>query len=145
MKILKWFAMGLGVLIMVGGLMIYGFIKLVDAGCESLISDVVHSPNGSLEAVVYTVDCGALTSHLATFLTLRKRGDEQAPDRDAAIFEIGDRGSLPSERYDNNTTKLWLKWLSDSELQVKYPKGPDVTKSEPNFMEVSLQYVRLDK
>ena len=74
-----------------------------DVGCENKVSARVPSPNGQVEAVVFSRDCGATTG-FSTQLSIVSTG--QSPEGSGNILVVN--GSVP----------LKLSWASGSSLSV---------------------------
>jgi len=146
MRVVKWISKICGSLVIVFYIGWFGLMKWADSQCDTEISDSVKSPNGLLEATVFHIGCGTLsTSENTSLLAVRKSGDSSPLRKDDAVFAIDDYGALPSERYKDENAKLSLKWFSDKELQVGFPKGPHKLKAEPLINGVSIQYLQTEQ
>lgn len=145
-RVLKWFAITVLIcvsLVIVGG---YWFVSSMRDACETEISETVKSPNGSLEAVVFSIGCGVLgNSDTISQLAIRKTGDTKKLRDDDAIFAIDDYGALPRERYNDRNPRLTLTWISDTQLRVEFPKGPHKLKADVQSNGVSLEYIQSEQ
>jgi hypothetical protein len=92
-------------------------LNFLFSGCENRIIQEIVSPNSVNKAVVFTCNCGAMSS-LATQLSIIRKGNK-LPNDYGNVFQCDTRsGKVPS--LPDQGAHLEIKWLSDNELLVVY-------------------------
>lgn len=137
-KIYKWVLGAIASILLAGG-SLFGLFALTlsslsDDMCATHIFDHVISPDGHKQAVLYQIDCGATTgfnrqlSVVASDINLKV----QNPPLQTSFFASYGKPNVQ------------FTWLSDSRLEVQYPKGAKVFRTKTKSNGVAIQYKQSD-
>lgn len=117
---------------------LYHFIQSLPDLCGNAVLAEYPSPNGRLKAVVFERDCGATTdfstqiSILPSAYTLENEGGNiYAADTNHGAAPAGQGGG----------PEVWVNWLSDAELQVRYHKFVRINHTKIKIEGVTVKFV----
>jgi len=99
--------------------------------CENKIIERISAPKDPWEAVVFERDCGATTSTSIQVSILPLGG--RLPNDGGNVF-VADRIT------GNPKAQVHVHWLSNRHVEVTYPAGARVFKSEAQIRHVRITY-----
>jgi hypothetical protein len=99
----------------------------IGGGCDNVVSQVVRSPSGSHDAVVFSRECGATTGFTTQISVIR--GGSRLPDDGGNTLILGDQ------------IEVGLSWPSEGELVVAYSSSSEPFKKESMVSGVRVRYV----
>lgn len=97
-------------------------------GCGTQLIDEIPSPNGNRKAIIFTHDCGATTStstHIAIVNTKENIVKMKYIYSNSNVKGIATVNRNHDNRVPLNDIggpKVYVKWLSNRELEVQYPE-----------------------
>lgn len=97
-------------------------------GCGTQLIDEIPSPNGKLKAIIFTHDCGATTStstHIAIVSTKENIVKMRYIYSNSHVKRVTSVNRNHDDRVPLNDIggpKVYVKWLSNRELEVQYPE-----------------------
>ena len=109
--------------------------------CTNLEIETAISPDGQLKAVAFARDCGASTDY-STQISLLSSDDKL--ENEAGNLFIADRDHGRVEAGPGGGPKVNIRWLSDHELQISYPRFARTFKTTAALANIRVGYRPLD-
>ena len=107
-------------------LVVPGLHGCLTGGCDNVVSQVVPSPGGVHDAVVFSLECGA-TSGFTTQLSIIRSG-ASLPNKPGNTLVLDDKVNLA------------LTWAGDAELVVAYSASSTPFTKEAMVSDVRVRY-----
>ena len=136
-KVLLWIAAV--AVVTVGGCML-ALDYLFSGMCGTTVFDEIPSPNKTLKAVVFQIDCGATTDFNTQVAIVKYSFDTSgATSLPKGVF-IADRGHGSAPAGMTRGPDIRLTWESDKTLNLQYHRLARVFRSEDKQQGVTIKY-----
>jgi hypothetical protein len=108
-----------------------------DSGCANEVLEIVKSPDGKLQAVIFRRDCGATTDYSTQVSILS--ANAELPNKSGNVFVADtDHGNAPEQ--EGGGPKIKVEWLDNKSLQVSYDPRSRVFLGEEKLSGVRISY-----
>jgi hypothetical protein len=108
--------------------------------CETEIFSELPSPSGKLTAVVYEIDCDATTGFSRQVAIVPTPKQRFADDMLARGFFAISLGSTVDPRLSMRDPLVQLRWGSENQLDIAYPKGSRLIRSSDRSAMIGISY-----
>ena len=122
-------------------LVIFLFFSLTflscDSGCANEMLEVIKSPDGNLQAVIFRRDCGATTDYSTQVSIIS--ANAKLPNKSGNVFVADtDHGNAPEQK--GGGPKVKAEWLDNKSLRISYDPRGRVFLEEERLSRVRISY-----